>query len=143
MYLPPKQPWGSPMFGFCHHYLQLTPTCMRDFFSICIWDISFPPTNSHYNIKVKGPHRIFFKNVLKQQLVTGPPYIFPENLDLTFWAGQSPAVSSKVCGVVTGHCTLAKVGIASQGLFKYDVSQKWRGPDQGPEGQYKEPNNTL
>ena len=23
LYLPTKQPWGSPMFGFCHHHLQL------------------------------------------------------------------------------------------------------------------------
>ena len=25
LYLPTKQPWGSPKFGFCHHHLQLSP----------------------------------------------------------------------------------------------------------------------
>ena len=30
LYFPPKQPWGSPKFGFCHHHLQLSPSISRE-----------------------------------------------------------------------------------------------------------------
>ena len=26
LFLPTKQPWGSPKIGFCHHHLQLSPS---------------------------------------------------------------------------------------------------------------------
>ena len=36
LYLPTKQPWGSPKFGFCHHQLELSPSVT----SICggLWN---------------------------------------------------------------------------------------------------------